>query len=77
MLDCLSKIRQGVEARNLTVLEATEEYQYGISEFLQLPAKPPLPDIIFVKVSCNACNKKSSVFVDWYHAQGEISRINT
>ena len=77
MLDCFDKLRQGVEAKNLTVLEPNEEYQYDLGEFLQLPIKPPLPDIIFVKVSCNVCSKKFRVFADWYHVKGQVSRINT
>lgn len=66
-----------MDANTLKVLEPNDEYQYGLEEFLQLPIKPPLPDIVFVKISCNLCSKKLRVFADWYHVKGQVSRINT
>ncbi|MCK8129086.1 hypothetical protein MTF66_29015 [Pseudoalteromonas sp. 2CM39R] len=77
MLNCFAKLRQGVDAKKLTVLEPNEEYQFGLVEFLQLPIKPPLPDVVFVKVSCNICSKNYRVFADWYHVKDQVSRINT
>ena len=77
MLNCLNKLQQSVVEKDLTILEPDEEYQFGLSEFLELPTKPPLPDIIFVKVCCNHCSKKFRLFVDWYHVNGQVLRINT
>ncbi len=77
MLNCLNELQQSVDARNLAILEPDEEYQADLIEFLELPTKPPLPDIIFVKVCCNNCSKKFRLFVDWYHAKGQVLSINT
>jgi hypothetical protein len=77
MLNYFAKLQQEVEAKKLTVFEPNEEYQFGLNEFLNLPIKPPLPDVVFVKLSCNICSKKFRVFADWYHVKGQVSSINT
>ncbi len=72
----IKTLKTRVKDNDVSILEPNEEYQGNLSDFERLPSSPPFPDIMHFKFKCNGCMKRYEIFMNWYQANGEISKIN-